>query len=368
MTFGQKGTNKRALSDNGVRKFLTVSKISTFGAWCRAAGMDEWTALQKVVGGDHAAMTFLRFALRWGEAEAVQAAGGWFYQTYAQFAEQAGLTRTQVDRVRKVLANCVGMTEKRQRVRLPGGEILATSVMHYRIDPVALWVAFVWQCLPERARLGLSQRELMDVCHGHQQRFEGTNPQGFVDWQLQQIANVLDVEDDAPEVPEDDAPSEGGTPKVSESGTPRAPESGATGAPESNAPRVSERDTRQSRASGEYKDSRNKTLNQSANSSHKISAPRGAERDVLPDYLNGLRDALGAAGGSTKMVLAAAAGLKPEQAAAVARRCEGTARSWQYVIEALRREVRYKAPQGQHPPYPASDRPASGSFADLFKR
>lgn len=315
-----------------------AARISTFAGWCKAAGIDEWTALQKVVGGDHAAMTFLRFALRWGEASAVQQAGGWFYQTYLQFSEQAGLTRSQVDRVRKVLAACVGMTEQRRRVRLPGGEMLTTSVLHYRIDPVALWAAFAWHCLPESARLGLKSRaELANVVNLHLRRSSNSQLSETYNWQLQQIANS----------------------QLSENSDPQLPET------------------------SEYKDSIKRSQNQSSEPSHQIDAPDGTERDVsdsavhpgkedLPAYLHGLYDALGTPNGSTGKVLTAAAAIGEERAAAVAGRCEGTARSWKYVIEALNREGAVKPStsglKGMRKAIAEDAQSPTGSYADFFER
>lgn len=313
-----------------------TARISTFAGWCRAAGVDEWTALQKVVGGDHAAMTFLRFALRWGEASAVQAAGGWFYQTYEQWHADTGLTRSQVDRVRKVLKASVGMTDKRQRRRLPDGTMLVESCLHYRIDPVALWVAFVWHCLPERARLGLkSQAELVNVCNLHLRRYDVSQSSVFYTWQLQQIANCQ-------------------TQEASNSQTPKT---------------------------GEVK-TLDKTHQNHSNQTPQIDVPDGTERDTadsdahpgkddLPTYLHGLYDALGTPNGSTGQVLNAAAAIGEERAAAVVKRCEGEARSWKYVITALEREATVKpSTSGRKLPGGAAREPASatGRFAEFFDR
>jgi hypothetical protein len=125
-----------------------------------------------------------------------------------------------------------------------------------------------------------------------------------------------------------------------------------------------------------------KTLNHHSNQTPQIDAPDGAERDAadsavhpgkedLPAYLHGLYDSLGTPNGSTGQVLAAAAAIGEERAAAVAGRCEGAARTWKYVIEAFKREGAAKPlTSGRKLPGGAAREPASatGRFAELFER
>jgi hypothetical protein len=132
----------------------------------------------------------------------------------------------------------------------------------------------------------------------------------------------------------------------------------------------------------EYKDSIKRSQNQSSLPSHQIDAPDGAERDVsdsgahpgkddLPTYLHGLYDALGTPNGKTGQVLAAAAAIGEERAAAVAGRCEGEARTWKYVITALEREGAVKPlTSGRKLPGGAAREPESstGRWSEFFER
>ncbi len=285
--------------------------IRTFGAWCKTAGVDEWTALVRV-GGSPEAMIFLRFAMLWGEAAAVKAAGGWFYQTATDFAVNGGLTRRQFESARKDLKMRAGMVEQKRRIR-KGEDILLTSCLHYRLDPLAVFARFVWECLPadHAARMGAkSLAGLLDVYRAELLRLNNAglhelDKRGLYDfgeWSLSKLSK-REMHDDDKAGSHDLDEHESTVFNRPESASKESPESHLNG----------ERDLK------------------SENAAH-------PGKDELPTYLHGLYDDLGTPNGSTAKVLAACEAIGAERAAAVAGRCEGEARTWKYVISAMERE------------------------------
>lgn len=310
--------------------------IRMFGGWCKATGVDEWTALVRV-GGSPEAMIFLRFAMLWGEAAAVQAAGGWFYQTAKDFATEGGLNRSGFEAARKDLKTRVGMVEHKRRIRR-GDDILLKSCLHYRLDPLAVFARFVWECLPadHAARMGAkSLAGLLAVYSAEVLRLNNSGLlendkrglQGFSDWCLSTLSKREMPDEDNHDLPEKDEH-----------------ESSVFNRPESTSDKSSE-----SHLKGE-RDLKSDNAHPS--------------KEDLPAYLHGLYDELGTPNGSTSKVLTACEALGHDKAAAVAARCEGEARTWKYVISAMQREANKK------PAARASigDDSPTGKYSAFFER
>jgi len=292
--------------------------IRTFAAWCKAAEVDEWTAMVRVAGSP-SAMIFLRFAMLWGDAAAVKAAGGWFYQTANDFAVNCGLNRSQFEAARNDLKKRAGMSEQKRRIRLLGGNMLLKSCLHYRLDPLAVFTRFIWECLPtdHAARMGAKSlagllaiytAELTISSNSGLSDFNKRDLLDFNNWCLSKFNNRRLLENDGQRL------LETGKHEVSISNL------------------------------------LSKTLNQDSQS-NQDSASGDAERDDLsagivhpgkldlPNYLQGLYDTLGTPNGSTGKIIAACELIGAARAAEVAGRCENKAKSWQYVLFALKSEA-----------------------------
>lgn len=282
--------------------------IREFSEWCRESEIDEWTAMLRMVDGDHAAMTLLRFSLRWGEAEHVKEAGGWFYRTGDQLLQDAALTRSSLTRARETLRVRLGMQEKRQRVRLPGGDLLLKNVMHYRLEPVILRAAFDVYCLEPDART---------VCKTHAQ--------------LLKMLSSQTPKADKSQKPADDIS------QMSDFDNSEMPTPDNSQMPDDGDSQMPPDDT--------YKDSYKESYQSPYQGSDKVSDHQGDERDLkhperyeLPDYLGGLFDELGTPNGKTASILQQCEQLGDKLAAEVAQRC-GKARTWDYVLAALQKEA-----------------------------
>lgn len=284
---------------------IETAGIRQFGAWCAAADVDEWTALLQMTGGDHAAMTLLRFALRWGESLPVKAAGGWFYREAKKLEKDAFLTRDLLERSRKCLKSRLGMQERKDHPHLPGGGYLLTVVLHYRLDPVVLRAAFDVYCLEESART---------VCKT-----------------LAELQAI--IKNSIPEVVKKNIPAKA---------TSNIPEM-----VQDNIPTMLDGNTAGMRQNNAYKESTNQASNQATNQATKSSlstagASDDAEREMvhperidLPTYLGKLFDRLGTPNGQTAKILEQCKLLGDSTAQAVAERCKDKAGSWQYVLNAL---------------------------------
>lgn len=282
--------------------------IREFSEWCRESEIDEWTAMLRMVDGDHAAMTLLRFSLRWGEAEHVKEAGGWFYRTADQLLQDAALTRSSLTRARETLRVRLGMEAKRQRVRLPGGDLLLKNVMHYRLEPVILRAAFDVYCLEPDART---------VCKTHAQ--------------LLKMLSSQTPKADKSQKPADDIS------QMSDFDNSEMPTPDSSQMPDDGDSQMPPDDT--------YKDSYKESHQSPYQGSDKVSDHQGDERDLkhperyeLPDYLGALFDELGTPNGKTASILQQCERLGDKLAAEVAQRC-GKARTWDYVLSALQKEA-----------------------------
>lgn len=287
---------------------ILTASITDFSDWCRNAEIDEWTAMLRLTGGDHAAMTLLRFALRWGAAEHVKEAGGWFYRTANQFADEAALTRTLLERARDTLRSRLGMMERRQRVRLPGGDLLLKNVIHYRIDPVVLRAAFDLYCIEESART---------MCKTHSQLLKIIASQTAIHGNSQARKNNISQMQKT---------SNSETPEIDDSQTREVGDS-------------------QVRQTNTHKDSYKESHQSSDQSTNNLSSQRGDERDVhpekheLPGCFEKLFDRLGTPNGKTASIIEQYGRLGDRVGGCVIERCNDRANSWDYVLEALRRET-----------------------------
>lgn len=282
--------------------------ITNFADWCRDAEIDEWTALLRLTGGDHAAMTMLRFALRWGEAEHVKEAGGWFYRTQEQLEADAALTRDLFERARKTLRSRLGMMERRQRVRLPGGDLLLKNVIHYRIDPVVLRAAFDLYCLEEAARtVCKTHRELLKIIASQTAIYSGS--------------------------------------QVGKNNTSQLRENNNSETRETDTSQTGDVGDSQTRQNTQYQDSYKESHQGSLQGSNHLSSQSGDERDVhpekheLPDCFGYLFDRLGTPNGKTASIIEQYQRLGDGLGGRVIARCNDRAKTWDYVLEALRRET-----------------------------
>ena len=288
--------------------------IREFSKLCEAANLDEWTALLRLTGGDHAAMTLLRFALRWGEATAVQAAGGWFYREANEFANEAALTRGLLTRARKCLGARLGLQERRDHPRLPGGDYLLKIVVHYRLEPVVFRAAFDLYCLSDATRTVCKTLAELQAL--------------IKQYTLLKVAKA----------------THDGTVKVKENTTGKNKKDTA-GLQQNDIPTASQDDTAGVHQNDCYKDSNKESFKSSSKASNNLSIKVGAEREIshpekfeLPDFLGTLFDQLGTPNGRTADILEECTRLGDKVAAAVVGRCSA-AGSWQYVLNALRNEA-----------------------------
>lgn len=297
--------------------------IREFAGWCKAADLDEWTAMIQITDGNHAAAFLLRFMLRWGEAEPVKAAGGWFYREAEDFANEAALTRTKFEGARKCLRTRIGLLEDRRNKQLPSGDYLMARVNYYCIDRVTLRAAFEVYCLE------LAERS---ACKTHADLQEIIKHQAAIFDAAKKAKKAAKAKISNAVAPKTDTTvmQETYTPVTQEVDSPDCQEIGSS---EGTKPTI-------------YKDSKEESLNHSLKGSSNLSQERSAERDDphptqvdLPMYLHDFYNLLGTPNGKTASILEHCNRLGAETAGRVVQRCmDNNAGSWQYILNALANE------------------------------